>query len=153
MLSEATKRDVERGLIWIRLIWIGLLALVVFIGVIIPNIMWVAGTAPVLGSPDAASRLVTYILYGITAVLLVGVYLIRRAILKPKPTGSPVVRYALLVCIAGPLCLAIAIYGLLTFLITGSFLSLYALVVISITAMLYIRPRKRELEALAEHAE
>jgi hypothetical protein len=153
MLSESKKRDVERGLLWIRLIWIALLVLVLFLGVLIPSIMWVAGTAQVLGSPDAAFRLVMYILYAIAAVLAVSVYLIRKAVLKPRETGSPVAQYAALVLIAGPLCLVIAIYGLITFLIGGSLVSPYALVVLSVAALLYIRPRKAELVTLVEHTE
>ena len=157
-MSEGTEtRSVDRGLLWIRLIWIGLFTPLVFC-LVIANVIGEQRTVTG-GSPDQVFDLVKYVLYGFAAVLLVLVFIVRKAIHNRHSTVtrmmaslSPVMQYAVLILVAGGLCQAIAIYGLIAFLLDGGFLSLYALVGISAAALILLRPRKQDLVNLAVYS-
>ncbi len=163
MLTDHELQDIDRGLIVIRLIWIGLIiALGVYI--VIANILGEG----MISDSDETFVIVGYVLYTIGAMMLALVYFLRKSITNHKSLfsrlsgfvsmtdistiivsgGNPqsaIGRYVggLLICFGW--IEAVGIFGLVLFIVNGNFLDLYLLVGIAIVAQLYFRPRKQEL--------
>ena len=102
-----------------------------------------------------------YVLFGISVATLVAVYFLRDFMLthpgfvgtsRPvPPTQHPAVaRYTVIVIITSALLESIGLYGLILFFIAKDSLSLYQLLGLSAAAMLFYRPKKEDLLALAE---
>lgn len=166
-VREEEQRSINRGIITIRIIWIGLMvALVIYI--IIGNVLGEGLLYSADEPEDEAFVIVGYVLYAISAIELIVVGIIRKSITNPDSAIAKIIGFAsmtdpvtvvtsqgnpnsaiaryiggLTVCFG--LIESIGIYGLLLFMLNGSFLDLYLLCGIALAAMLFWGPRKQEL--------
>lgn len=169
-LTEAELKNINRGIMTIRVIWVGL-TIALGIYMIIGNILGEG----LLNDPDEpddeAFVIVGYILYALAAIELVVVSFIRKSITNPDSTvakiigfasmtdpltvvtsqgdpNSAIARYTGGLTICFGLIESIGVYGLVLFMLNGDFLDLYVLCGIAISAMLFWGPRKQELTDL-----
>jgi len=112
-------------------------------------------------APDFPITTVKYALFGVACVTVLAVYVLRKFLLNPDRSGGTPARttsaqhpaipkYTTVVVITSALLESIGIYGVVLFLLAKDTRSLYQLLIISAAAMIYFRPRKEELLALAE---
>lgn len=150
MPQGADVRGTDRRGLWLRMTWVAsFVPLVVYIGM--ANVIGREGSITG-GDPDEIFNLVKYILYGIAALLLPLALVLRKAtlnqhsaIMRFTASWSPITRYVGLLVAAGGMCEAVAIYGLIVFMLDGDFVSLYALIGLSAASLAYLWPRRRDL--------
>jgi uncharacterized membrane protein YuzA (DUF378 family) len=93
------------------------------------------------GGFDEDFSLVKYVLYVIGAVELVVAFLLRWAF--RRWIRLAVLRDFLIIILPGALCVAVGIYGLITFIMgNADWVSLYVLVGIAAVALLFMRPAR-----------
>ena len=119
-----------------RAAWVvwGLLFVPLIFFVVIANLIGSDGA----GGLNGDFSLVKYVLYVIGTVLLIVAFLLRWAF--RKWIRSTVIRDFLLVIVAGGLCVALGIYGLIIFITNADFVSLYVLVGAAAISLLFMRP-------------
>lgn len=170
MLTNDEMRDIDKGLLPMRIMWIALL-IACGIYIIIANVVE-TGTLLTEGEdPDDVLNLVGYLLYALSAIQLATAYYFRRAVTSqrslfsrifnsPEPHDPSTVtspedyteqatgRYFIGIFLSLALTEAIAVYGLILCIMNADFFSLYLLTGIAIAAQLYFRPKKQELIGL-----
>ena len=106
--------------------------------------------------PNLPLQTIKYVLFGVSIITLFGVYYLRKFLLRissstinlnqsPSSQNPAAGKYLVVVTITSMLLESIGIYGVVLFLITNDTSSLYQLLIIAATAMIYFRPRKDEL--------
>jgi len=150
--EEAGKRFRTLQIIWVALLCSVLMCLLIchFIPVEVDMV-----------SGPAVETLV-YIFYGLAVFQLFLAHFLRRALLSTgeKPSAAVheeqtdrsqkqrLAKYAAAVIVALALAESIGIFGLVLFVLTGKFQTLYILIVLSAAGIIYHRPKKEELEEL-----
>lgn len=154
MLSPEDRQALEKGMRTTQTIWGAMLgAVVLYVVVAMVFVGQLAGESP------GITGLVRQVFILIGSGLLVAAYLLRGK-MAGIPTGySPaqaatsteraVARYNTAVLLSLALAEAVAILGLVLFLIGRSLTDIYLFVGLSAVGMFYFRPRFEELEALA----
>ena len=169
-LDEQEMKNLNSGLLVIRLIWLGLfIALIVYI--VIANIL---GEGMILeeGESDPVFDAIGYILV-VFGLIQIGVsYFLKKAVLNQKGALSKIMGYmsmadpsTLVISGGNPnsavgryiggmlfiwgLCECIGIYALVMFILNGDFLYFYIMIGISVASLIYFRPRKQELVDIA----
>ncbi|WP_321415515.1 hypothetical protein [uncultured Desulfobacter sp.] len=103
---------------------------------------------------------VKYSLFAMACVTIIGVHIFRKFLLTPgrsvdnsmqmPSTQHPAIaKYTIAVVITSALLESIGIYGVVLFFLAKDARSLYQLLIISAAAMIYFRPRKKELIDMA----
>ena len=144
------ERSANEGLAWICVVWV-LFFVPLVSYVVVANLIGVEGSLTGGVALDVLN-LAKYMLYGVTVLLLVLIFLLRRAFRKKDSiihqlarSWSAVARQILLVILVGVLCQAIGIYGLTCFIVDGDFVSLYVLVGIAAAMLALLHPRGQDL--------
>ncbi|SLM32411.1 conserved membrane hypothetical protein [Desulfamplus magnetovallimortis] len=155
--DDTEDRKLEQGWKTIIIIWMAMLAslgiyLIVFNLAEIRLNMYFDASLPL--------DTIRYALYGVSVATLVGVFYLRSYLLDTKrpfkynqnktPQHPAVARYSITVIICLALLESIGIYGVVLFLLSGDIGVLYQLIAVSAAGMIYFRPRKEELIALAD---
>ncbi len=117
-----------------------------------------------LEGPGVSVGLLRNILLGVSAIELLVLYFIRRAMFLPTARGpisrrvesKPLIskrvfmsKYVSIVIISLAISESIAIYGLVLFILGDDYSTLYTFILISALAMVAFRPKAAELERLA----
>lgn len=155
-LDPDERQELRRGLLVPRLIWVSFLsALVIYL--IIAHL--VSGELEPIFEDDFIADAIAIVLYVLSLGLLGSAYLVKRLILRPRRTGltsiisrlypTPVATCTAAVIFCASACVCIGIFGLIMFILEGSFLHLYLLIAISAAGLYYFRPRFSEIEQLA----
>ena len=175
MLESNDLSAIDKAFPRIRAIWIAMLA---FLGVyvIIVNLLGpILGWMPIgSDTSDPATAKYGYGLYGIAVAELIVAFFFHRSLVAGKDgkerasdrldsfLGTPAasdgmggVREAITVYRSGMLlCLglseAVALCGLMGFLVRTDYLQFYLLAAISLAALMYFRPKKEEMVAVAD---
>jgi len=169
MLDPEIKAELNKGLIMVQIIW-G--AIFISLGIYI-FICHAIGTVEIdeTGIQDNLGLLKALFVCGAIAFAIVA-HIIRRVVLAKNFKSSPrflppdmtesrqatsqnlhpaAAKYMSAVIISIALSEAGGILGLVYFFLSGDFQTLYILVAISALAMIYYRPKRDELERLAEN--
>ncbi len=161
MSPEHNTESFEKGMLVTRIIWAGIFVCL-FIYVIVCHA--VAGGDFRNEISDVPLDLMRNILFGVSVIVLSLAYFIRRRIVSVEP-GSAVNRpsspasprnlaqflpkYTAAILVSSALSEAVGIFGLVLFLLGDSFQNLYLFVGISAIALIYFRPKKEEIEKMA----
>ena len=157
MLEKTELDQLDKGWTVIMIIWAALLASIGFYLVLAKILGNQINAAPGPDFPVATFKLILYI---VSLATLVVTYFVRKAMLNATglsigPAGKsqqhPALgKYTVIIIVSLALSESIAIYGLVLFFIARETMALYQLMIISAAAMIYYRPKKEELLALAE---
>ncbi|MDH3349773.1 MAG: hypothetical protein OEM02_16925 [Desulfobulbaceae bacterium] len=154
-------RDSERldkGWLIILVIWGAVLSsLVVY--VVVCYLVKIPGGTMTIPAPKVEN--IKYILLGLSIVELFVIRFVRNLLIKVRPSEvvtdfdsvqqhPAVVKYFAATLVSTALAESIAIFGIVIFFMSGDMASLYLFVTLSAAAMIYFRPRKEELYAIAE---
>ncbi|MBI5027212.1 MAG: hypothetical protein HZC12_10910 [Nitrospirae bacterium] len=159
MIDQTEKGTLEKGMFTLRVIWIAMLVSLGFY-VIIAN--YVAEKMPSIfrGYPVAYFP---YILYAISAVELLIIRYIRKAVLSPQriskmsgltPPASvssqqrAIAIYTQASIITWAIAESISVYGLVCFLLAEDYRSFYGLVIAAFMTIYFYRPKMEELTEL-----
>ena len=158
MLEENERESLRKGMVAIWIIWAAL-AISALIYVLLAHLLAKSWTAP---QPDFLSTL-RNALYVVSIVELLIIHFIRKRMLatrsdsrafkltlltKHDPTQA-LGKYTTISIVSWAIADSIAIYGLLLFLLGGSFKDLYLFVAVALVVMIYYHPKMSELEELA----
>jgi len=156
MLQKEELDQLDKGWATIMIIWLALLG---SLGVYLVVCMGI-GDQLTISMAGSQVEVFKYALFGIAVMTLFGAYFLRKFLLKNiagmpgtgRQTAShPAIgKYTVVIVIVMALLESIGIYGVVLFLVSKDAVSLYQLVVLSATGMLYFRPKKAELIDLAE---
>jgi hypothetical protein len=161
MLEAQEKEAVNKGMLTLWVIWGAMLGSL-FIYIVFCHLLG-GGSGRVEGF-DLPIVLLRKILAGIGIVVLLLAYFMRRSmrsvrtgILQPKlgermagwNTAPFVGKYTTFVIVSLALSESIGIYGFVLFLLGDSFQTLYTFIAVSALAMIFYRPKRKELEKLA----
>ena len=168
MLEPEERQELKRGMFVIKVIW-GACFSALIIYLIICHLV---GSNTIEMDFDSYTLWIIKATLGVvTCVCLVIAYFLRKSMLKIRYTGlSPYIILHMFTLNSQPLPYvehravstymtatifstafseSIGIFGLILFLISGEFITLYAFVIVSAIALFYFRPRFEELEQLA----
>ena len=158
MLEENERESLRKGMVIIWIIWAAL-AISALIYVLLAHLLAKNWTAP---QPDFLSIL-RNALYVVSIAEILIIHFFRKRMLatrsdsrafksalvtKLHPTPG-LGKYMTVSIVSWALADSIAIYGLLLFLLGGSFNDLYLFVAVALAVMIYYRPKMSELEELA----
>lgn len=174
-LNSSDLQQVDKAFSTLRIIWVAMLAsLVVY--VLVANVMdHVLGLMPMVTGPDdPGSAKYGYGLYGIAVAELAVAFYFRKLLLDQKGTqarmndridsffgssgetqgidgvqwGLSLYRNSMVLCLG--LSEAVALCGLMGFLVRTDYVQLYVLTGVSLLALAYFRPKRHEILALVE---
>jgi len=145
----------------------GWLLILVIWGAILSTLAVYIGVCYLIKIPSDSAQItedvlekMRYILLGISVAELFVIRFVRKLALKVRAgegvgaSGSgqhpAVAKYFAATLVSAALAESIAIYGVVIYFMSGDVTSLYPFVIIAAAAMLYFRPRKDELYALAK---
>ena len=148
--------QLKTGLLVSRVIWVAsFLALAIYL--IIAHVF--NGELEPIFEDDPFADGIAIVLYVVSVGLLGSAYLVKRMILRPRRTGlasiisrmypTPVATYTAAFIFCASACVSIGIFGLIMFILEGSFLHLYLMIAISAAGLYRFRPRFTEIEQLA----
>ena len=168
MLDPEERQQLQRGMFVTKVIWGAFFsALAIYLVV-----CHLAGSESIdMGFDSYTLWIIKATLGVITCVSLVIAYFLRKSILKIRPAGlassfieqtltsgtqpfpfkrhEAVTKYMRATIISTAHSESVGIYGLILFLLSGEFITLYAFIGVSALAFYYFRPRLEELEQLA----
>lgn len=175
MLDPSDLQQIDKAFARLRVIWTAMLASL-GVYVLIANVLGpVLGSMPLFSTTDdAATAKFSYGLYGIAVAELVVAYFFRRGLIAEKSAKSQssdrfeplfgssgaaqgvlstkeaigVYTGGMLLCMG--LCEAVALCGLMGFIIRYDYLQLYVLTAVSLAALIYVRPTKEQMVAVVE---
>jgi hypothetical protein len=166
MLEENERESLRKGMVGIWIIWAAL-AISALIYVLLAHLLAKSWTAP---QPDFLSTLRNAFYVVSTAEIFI-IHFSRKWMLatrsdsgafksalvtKHHPTPG-LGKYTTVSIVSWAIADSIAIYGLLLFLLGGSFQDLYLFVAVALAVIIFYRPKMSELEELAaamkDHAE
>jgi hypothetical protein len=161
MSQEYKAESFEKGMMTTRIIWAAIFGSL-FIYVFICHVVAEGSFRhEISGIP---LDMIRNILFGVSIIVLVFAYFIRRRIVAVKlsssinvPSGpaSPrnlaqfLPKYTAVMLISWALSEAVGIFGLVLFLAGDSFQNLYLFIGVSAIALIYFRPKKEEIEKMA----
>lgn len=178
MLNSSDLQQIDKAYPRLRTIWI---AMIVSLGayVLFANLLGpVFGLMPMFAEPDDPALIkYGYGLYGVAVAELVVAYFFRRALIRQKsgrtqltdrfdsflstPTELPDIpsveqavglyKNGMLLCLG--ISEAIGLCGFMGYVIRTDYVQLYVLTAVSLVALIYVRPRKEEMIALANKLE
>ena len=157
MLQKQEIDQIDKGWAKIMIIWIALLS---SLGIYLVVCTVIENQIPVSMEGAPLERF-KYILFGISALTLVGAYFFRKLLLKnisrPAAEGvgmaglhPAVSKYLTSIVIIMALSESVGIYGVVLFLISKDAVSFYQLMSLSAIAMVIFCPKKAELIGVAE---
>lgn len=177
MLETSDLQQIDKAFPRLRVIWIVMLA---SLGayVLVANLLGPAlGYMPMFSEPgDPATAKYGYGLYGIAVAELIVAYFFRRGLIAQKGGKSQIGErldsfFGSSASTQGPLsvseaigvyrggmilslglCEAVALCGLMGFIIRTDYVQLYVLTALSLAALVYMRPKKQEMVAVVDKA-
>lgn len=177
MLETSDLQQIDKAFPRLRVIWIVML---VSLGayVLLANLLGpVLGFMPMFSEPaDPATAKYGYGLYGIAAAELIVAYFFRRGLIAQKGSKSQIGErldsfFGSSATAQGPLgineaiglyrggtilslglCEAVALCGLMGFIVRTDYIQLYILTALSLAALVHMRPKKQEMIAVVDKA-
>jgi len=150
-----SNEDLKKKLIITRIIWVAMILSVIIYAALCHLIVEKELTEYIipLDSTDQFG-LLKNILLAVSAVELAGGYFLRRFMVRlgskatdqEKNAGG---KYNLAVLISLSICESVAMFGLVLFLLSTDFETLYIFIAMSLAGMWFYRPKLEELEQLA----
>ena len=153
MSTAKDKQALKNKMTVIWIIW-GALFLSLFIYILVGHLM--AGSLETnMLDQEFPMTLLTNILFAIGVSELVLAYVLKWFMLKQSGQSEPDIsqaagKYTVIVIISNAISESVGIYGLVLFFLTQDFQVLYTFMFISAMAMLYFRPKSKELETMCE---
>ncbi len=175
MLEVGELQQIDKAFPRIRLIWIALLASLGAYVILVNLLGPVLGLVPMVSdSSIAATAKYGYGLYGIALAELIVAYFFRRSLMAEQgskerradrlesmfgapatteatggvPEAITIYRSGMLLCMG--LSEAVALCGFMGFMVRADYLQFYLLTAVSLGALLYFRPKKEEMVAMAD---
>ena len=146
-IDKKEMEQLDKGWILILIIWGAFLASLglYFVVCIIGKDQLQVGT-----DPNFPIKSLKYALFGASFIILFLVHHLRKFLFRisSAPVNLIIGKYLVIVIITLALIESIGIYGLILFILAKDTLSLYLLLIISASAMIYFRPKKEELVSL-----
>jgi hypothetical protein len=159
MLGKSEQEQLDKAWSVIRIIWgalVGSLAIYVLVCKLAEDQL-----QPI--SSGFSSEALKNIFYFVSAIVLVGIFLIRKAMLAASSSSAAftlghassiqhpaAIQYMFATIVAMALCETIGIFGVVLFFLSKDSFALYQFIMISAAAMFFYRPRKEEFLQLAE---
>jgi len=177
MLETSDLQQIDKAFPRLRVIWIVMLASL-GVYVLVANLLGpVLGYMPMFSEPgDPATAKYGYGLYGIAVAELIVAYFFRRGLIAQKGSKSQVSErldsfFAPSASTQAPLGIieaiglyrggmililglseAVALCGLMGFIVRTDYIQLYVLTALSLAALIYMRPKKQEMVAVVGRA-
>lgn len=159
-MLEDKNKELNRHFLTLWIVWAAMLG---SLGIYL-LICHAAPVIRVVEGPISSLDLFRNILLGVSAVELLILYFVRRAIFSPIPRRSvnsrpetrPIIskrmfmsKYGVIVIISLAVSESIGVYGMVLFLLGDAYSTLYTFILISALAMFAFRPKAAELERLS----
>lgn len=161
--SQSETEQLEKGWNTILIIWIAMfVSLGAYLGLCHLIEIQVIPFKIDISLPIKTINILKTVFYGVSLSVFVGVHLLRRYLLNSgkavtlksirisKNQHPAIIRYSKITSITLALVESIGIYGLVLFLLSRDVTALYQLIALSAVGMIYFRPRKNELMAMAD---
>jgi hypothetical protein len=161
MSQEYKTETFEKGMMVTRIIWAAIFGSLFIYIIVCHAVADGSFRNEISGIP---LDLIKNILFGVSIIVLLLAYFIRRRIVsvkqansinRPSSSASPLnlaqflPKYTVAILISCALSEAVGIFGLMLFLAGDSFQNLYLFIGVSAIALIYFRPKKEEIEKMA----
>lgn len=164
-MEDQEEKDIKKGMRSIWMIWLGILSSL-YIYVKIGH--FEQPGMPYLSEANLPLDLIKYIFYGLSIIIFVVTFYIRKDMLSAKSgktdekiieraakmnKPAAVMKYTGAVVVSIALAELIGIFGVVFFFISGDLETLYSLIGVSAVTMIYFCPKKKELIAVSNNFE